>query len=154
MLLLRRRWRWYMTHRCTIPRVNSPEQSIKAPFLLMFVWNLGQLNRGTGLRGSGPSVCRCPVPPPSVGPASLARFVRDALVKWAIIPVGESDDDFWQEADPAPCQTISAAAISPAQTRTRGHVCDFTPQTSCSSLWRETGGRCWRRRGITVPTGA
>ncbi|TWW64883.1 CUGBP Elav-like family member 2 [Takifugu flavidus] len=35
-------------------------------------------------------VCRYPVLPPSVGPASLARFVRDALVKWAIIPVGDN----------------------------------------------------------------
>lgn len=35
----------------------------------------------------------------------MARFVTDALVKWAIIPVGESHDDFWQKADPAPRQT-------------------------------------------------
>lgn len=32
----------------------------------------------------------------------MARFVRDALVKWAVGPVGESDDDFWQKVDPAP----------------------------------------------------
>lgn len=63
-----------------------------------------------------------PVLPPSVGPASLARFVGDALVKWAIIPVGESDDDFWQKGAPAPRQTIRAAAIARAQTGTRARI--------------------------------
>lgn len=39
----------------------------------------------------------------------MARFARGALVKWAIIPVGEPHDDFWQPADPAPRQTIRGA---------------------------------------------
>lgn len=118
------------THRCTILRVNGPEPSIGAPFLLICSSDFSNPERlncgGTGPMGSHPpSPPRLPPPPvlpPSVGPASLARFVRDALVKWAIIPVGESDDDFWQKADPAPCQTVGAAATARAQTRTRARI--------------------------------
>lgn len=39
-------------------------------------------------------------------------FCVEALVKWAIIPVGESDDDFWQNGAAARCQTIRVVAIS------------------------------------------
>lgn len=48
--------------------------------------------------------------PSWIGVAGL--FCEVALVKWVIIPVGESDDDFWQNAAAAPCQTIRAVAIS------------------------------------------
>ena len=71
----------------------------------------------------------------SVGPGIVGPLCGEALVKWAIIPVGESDDDFWQSAAAARCQTIRAVAISShGRTRTHGHARRLTPQTSCFSL--------------------
>lgn len=86
----------------------------------------------------GPPVhLACPVR--RVGSTLLARFVGDALVKWAIIPVGESDDDFWQNAATAPCQTIRAAAISSrGRTRTHSRARRLTPPTSCFPLRPQT----------------
>lgn len=84
----------------------------------------------------------------------VGLFCGEALVKWAIIPVGESDDDFWQNAATAPCQTIRAIAIS-----SHGHARArrLTPQTRCFSLrsqtWErldERSGRWWRARGARV----
>lgn len=69
----------------------------------------------------------------------VGPFCGEALVKWAIIPVGESDDDFWQNAAAAPCQTIRAVAISShGRTRTHSHARRLTPQTSCFSLSPQT----------------
>lgn len=80
----------------------------------------------------------------------VGLFCGEALVEWAIILVGESDDDFWQNAAAAPCQTIWAIAIS-----SHGHARArrAAPQTSCFSLRSQTGerlnersGRWWRGR--------
>lgn len=69
----------------------------------------------------------------------VGPFCVEALVKWAIIPIGESDDDFWQNAATAPCQTISLVAISShGRTRTHRHARRLTPQTSCFSLGQQT----------------
>ncbi|CAB1430637.1 unnamed protein product [Pleuronectes platessa] len=67
-------------------------------------WTLG-LQSGSTESGSRSFSCFS-------GIGVVGPFCGEPLVKWAIIPFGESDDDFWQNAAAARCQTIRAVAIS------------------------------------------
>ena len=110
-------WRCYMLLRHTKIKAQQKRPSrgcCKGPgdFFCTCIPNLDQLNwTGNDLIW----------PPPHPHPATISSrcwisivglFCGEALVKWAIIPVGESDDDFWQNAAAARCQTIRAVAIS------------------------------------------
>lgn len=79
----------------------------------------------------------------------VGPFCVEALVKWAIIPVGESDDDFWQNGAAARCQTIRVVAISShGRTRTHRHARRLTPQTSCFSLSPQTWEIEWEEHEV------
>lgn len=113
--VLRQRWRWRVMHRCAVLRARTKHQS-----------NISAGGFERRQRASIPSLLR-----------GLARFARGTLVKWAIIPVGEPHDDFWQPADPAPTPDN--------QRRKRGHA------ATCAILRRKQaashyGGKHERRK--------
>lgn len=147
-------WRCCMLYKQTRIYCKTHAKALKhlwRPRWLLFFRQFHQLNwTGTNLIWSPTTITISPSAISSVHWIGIVGpFCGEALVKWAIIPVGESDDDFWQSAAAARCQTIRATAISShGRTRTHRHARRLTPQTSCFSLSPQTWEIEWEGRGV------